>query len=196
MSRRLGATLDASSNHGFVDGVGAVAEEDVSGGARPARRRRAASGIPAEKIERQRASRLAQLVQQRENPDNATASRVTAGGALRRSHPYGFTELGTEDAVKAVTRDDMQAFWKQNFVPNNAALVVAGDITMAELKPLAEKAFGAWPKGTPGQPALGAPDDDDRARRSSWTSPARRRRSCASRPSARRDRRPTTRRSR
>ena len=33
----------------------------------------------------------------------------------------------------------MVAFWKQNFVPNNAALVVAGDITMAELRPLAEK---------------------------------------------------------
>ena len=56
-----------------------------------------------------------------------------------------------------MTRDDMVAFWKQNFVPNNAALVVAGDITMAELRPLAEKAFGAWQRGTPARPALGAP---------------------------------------
>ena len=38
----------------------------------------------------------------------------------------------------------MVAFWKQNFVPNNAALVVAGDISMAELQALAEKAFGGW----------------------------------------------------
>ena len=44
-------------------------------------------------------------------------------------HPYGYTEIGTEASNKAMTRDDMQAFWKQNFVPNNAALVVAGDIT-------------------------------------------------------------------
>ena len=51
----------------------------------------------------------------------------------------------------------MEAFWKQNFVPNNAALVVAGDISMSELRALAEKAFGAWQRGTPAQPALGAP---------------------------------------
>ena len=42
-------------------------------------------------------------------------------------------------------------------MPNNAALIVAGDITMAELRPLAEKAFGAWQRGTPARPALTAP---------------------------------------
>jgi zinc protease len=72
-------------------------------------------------------------------------------------HPYGFTELGTEASVKAIVRDDMLGFWKQNFVPNNAALVVSGDIVMAELRPLAEKAFGAWTAGTPARPVLGAP---------------------------------------
>src|SRR6185295_19374197 len=60
-------------------------------------------------------------------------------------------------STKAMTRDDMQAFWKQNFVPNNAALIVAGDITMAELRPLAEKAFSAWTAGTPAKPVLAAP---------------------------------------
>jgi zinc protease len=58
-------------------------------------------------------------------------------------HPYGYTELGTEASVRALTRDAMLNFWKQNFVPNNAALVVAGDITMAELRPMAEKVFGS-----------------------------------------------------
>jgi zinc protease len=73
------------------------------------------------------------------------------------SHPYGFTELGTESANKAITRDDMQKFWAQNFVPNNAALIVSGQISAADLRPLAEKAFGDWARGTPAQPALGAP---------------------------------------
>ena len=71
--------------------------------------------------------------------------------------------FGTEPAVKAVSRADMETFWKQNFVPNNAALVVAGDITMAELKPLAEKAFGAWPSGSPAKPVLGNPLNRHRA---------------------------------
>ncbi len=112
--------------------------------------------FPPQEIERQRASRLAQLVQQRENPGQL-AAKVMAAALYGDRHPYGFTEIGTEEAVKAVTRDDLQAFWRQNFVPNNAALVVAGEMTMAELKPLAEKAFAGWQPGTPARPALGAP---------------------------------------
>jgi zinc protease len=56
-----------------------------------------------------------------------------------------------------MTREDMLAFWKQNFVPNNAALVVAGDISMNELRALAEKTFGQWQRGTPAKPLLGSP---------------------------------------
>jgi|RhiMethySRZTD1v2_1073278.scaffolds.fasta_scaffold11197_4 zinc protease len=112
--------------------------------------------FPAQEIERQRASRLAALVQQRDNP-NQVAAQVTASALYGPKHPYGYAEIGTEAALKSVSRADMEAFWKQNFVPNNAALVVAGDISMAELKALAEKSFGGWQKGSPAQPALGAP---------------------------------------
>ncbi len=112
--------------------------------------------FPADEVERQRAGRLAQLVQQRQSAGQL-ASKVMASVLYGDKHPYGFTELGTEDAVKAFTREDLTAFWKQNFVPNNAALVVSGDIVMAELKPLAEKAFNVWTPGTPSRPVLGAP---------------------------------------
>ena len=112
--------------------------------------------FPADEIERQRASRLASLVQQRENP-NAVASAVMAAALYGPSHPYGYTELGSEASNKAMSRDDMQKFWSQNFVPKNAALVVSGQITVAELRPLVEKAFGDWQGEAPVQPALGAP---------------------------------------
>ena len=112
--------------------------------------------FPAEEIERQRASRLAGLVQQRDNPAQV-AAQVTAAALYGPKHPYGYSEVGTEASVKALSKDDMAAFWKQNFVPNNAALVVAGDISMDELRMLAEKSFGGWQAGTPAQPALGAP---------------------------------------
>ena len=112
--------------------------------------------FPESEVERQRANRLGQLVQQRENV-NALAGRISAGVLYGDRHPYGYTELGTEASVNAMTRDQLVAFWKQNFVPNNAALVVAGDITMAELRPLAEKAFGPWQQGTAARPSLGSP---------------------------------------
>jgi zinc protease len=112
--------------------------------------------FPAAEVDRQRASRLAQVVQQRDNPGQV-AAQVTAAALYGVRHPYGYSELGTEAAVKGITRDDMVAFWKQNFVPNNAALVVAGSISMAELRSLADKAFSAWTRGTPVTPSLGAP---------------------------------------
>jgi zinc protease len=112
--------------------------------------------FPAEEIERQRASRLAGLVQQRDNPAQV-AALVLASALYGTKHPYGYAEVGTEGSVKAVTRGDMDGFWKQNFVPNNAALVVAGDISLPELRALAEKSFGSWARGTPAQPNLGAP---------------------------------------
>jgi zinc protease len=113
--------------------------------------------FPADEIERQRTARLGQLVQQRENA-NALAAKIVANVVYGEGHPYGFTEVGTEASVKAMTRDQMVAFWRQNFVPNNAALVVAGDISMAELRGLADEAFAGWERGTPARPALTTPN--------------------------------------
>ncbi len=103
--------------------------------------------FPQEEVERIRAARLADLVQQRSNPA-LVAANVTSAALYGREHPYGFPGLGTADAIKKVTREDLLAFWKQNYVPSNAALVVAGSITLPELRKLAESTFGAWPPGT------------------------------------------------
>jgi zinc protease len=109
--------------------------------------------FPAEEIERQRASRLAQLVQQRDSAA-ALAGKITAAALYGPQHPYGYTEIGTEASVKTLGRSDMLGFWKEQYVPNNAALIVAGNISMEELRPVVEKAFGGWKPGTPRRPAL------------------------------------------
>ena len=113
--------------------------------------------FPADEIERQRASRLGQLVQRRDNPGQV-AAEVMASALYGPAHPYGYTEIGTESSMNAVMRDDMVAFWKQHFVPGNAALVVAGDISMRELRSLAEMAFAAWTGDAPRRTELGAAD--------------------------------------
>ena len=112
--------------------------------------------FPAEEVERQRKSRLANLIQQRENPSQV-ANNTMAAVLYGTAHPYGFPEIGTESSNSGMSRDDMQAFWRQNFVPNNAALIVSGQVTVAELRPIVEKAFGEWQRGTPAQPSLGNP---------------------------------------
>jgi zinc protease len=113
--------------------------------------------FPADEVDRQRASRLAQIVQQRDNPAQI-AAQVTSAALYGPRHPYGYSEIGTEESNKAITRADMEAFWRRNFVPNNAALVVAGDISMTELRALADTSFAAWQRGTPVTPALSSPD--------------------------------------
>jgi zinc protease len=112
--------------------------------------------FPEEEVTRQRASRLGNLAQQRENP-GAVANVAMFAALYGPGHPYGYVDLGTEASNKGITRDDMQKFWSQNFVPNNAALVVSGQVTVADLKPLVEKAFGDWQQGTPASPVPGEP---------------------------------------
>jgi zinc protease len=112
--------------------------------------------FPAQEIERQRASRLGSLAQQRDEP-SAVANAATFAALYGPSHPYGYLELGTEASNKGMSKDDLQAFWTQNFVPNNAALVVSGQITEADLRPLVEKSFGDWARGTPASPAIPTP---------------------------------------
>ncbi|WP_308924235.1 pitrilysin family protein [Janthinobacterium sp. J1-1] len=102
--------------------------------------------FPQEEVERQRASRIGNLAQQRENA-GFVAARVEAAALYGPKHPYGYIQLGTEAALKATTRADLQRFWQQHYVPNNAALIVSGDITESELKALAEARFGAWKAG-------------------------------------------------
>jgi zinc protease len=110
--------------------------------------------FPGEEVERQRAARLSDLIQRRSNPTTVAAT-VSAAAVYGASHPYGFTELGTEAANRAFSRDELQGFWKQHFVPGNAALVVAGALTLPELRRIVESALGAWPAGASAPISLG-----------------------------------------
>ena len=113
--------------------------------------------LPADEIERQRTSRLASLVQQREN-SGAVANAAMLAALYGAAHPYGYAELGTEASNRLMTREEMQQFWAKNFVPNNTALIVSGQIGTTELRPLVEKAFGDWEPGSARQRDLGQPE--------------------------------------
>ncbi len=114
------------------------------------------SNFPQAEIDRERANRIAEFAQQRQDPPSVAA--VAAVSALfGPASSYGYVELGTEVSVKGITRDDLVSFWTHGFVPNNAALVVAGNITESDLRALVTKAFGGWQKGTPPPSAIGSP---------------------------------------
>ena len=62
-------------------------------------------------------------------------------------HPYHNLTIGSPEDLGAATLLDVQAFYKSFYLPNNATLVVAGDIDPAETKRLVEKYFGPIPRG-------------------------------------------------
>ena len=61
---------------------------------------------------------------------------------LYRSHPYRRPVLGFADEMSRLTRQDAIAFYRRFYAPNNAILVVAGDVTPEEVKTLAEATYG------------------------------------------------------
>jgi zinc protease len=62
-------------------------------------------------------------------------------------HPYGTPPLGNEATVKALTRDDLAAYHRTYFKPNNGTLLIVGDTTLAEIVPELEKRLAPWKAG-------------------------------------------------
>lgn len=113
--------------------------------------------FPTAEVERQRAARIGALTQQRDNPE-LVAAVASAGALYGAKHPYGYGQLGTEQAIRAVTRDDLYQFWRRHYLPTNAALIVSGDITLDELRALATSRFGGWPRAVPAPLVMGDPE--------------------------------------
>lgn len=63
-------------------------------------------------------------------------------------HPYRWPTIGKEIShIEEATMEDVKGFFKRYYVPNNAILVVAGDVTVEQVKSLSEKWFGSIPRG-------------------------------------------------
>jgi zinc protease len=116
--------------------------------------------FPQSEIERVRSERLTGIVQEKDEPFSL-ATRVLTSALYGSRHSYGYPDSGSTESIKAISRDDLEHFWKQNYFPDDAALVVTGNIKLAALKPLLEKQFSAWKPGRPAPAAMGSPETTD-----------------------------------
>ncbi|MEM9223892.1 MAG: pitrilysin family protein [Pseudomonadota bacterium] len=69
--------------------------------------------------------------------------------ALYVNHPYGDPVIGWPDEVAALDHEDALDFYRDHYRPSNAVLVVAGDVTVDEIKKLSQETYGAIPAGDP-----------------------------------------------
>jgi len=85
------------------------------------------------------------------NPSALLDEQMNA--VLHQSHPYKIPVIGWEHEMAKLSPGDAMAFYKRNYAPNNAILIVAGDVTPEDVKKLAEDTYGK----IPANPAVGAP---------------------------------------
>ncbi|OHC79188.1 MAG: zinc protease, partial [Rhodospirillales bacterium RIFCSPLOWO2_01_FULL_65_14] len=125
--------------------------------------------------------RLVVLEERRMRTDNNPSARLQeqVNAALFLNYPYRRPVIGWEHEIKALDRKRVIDFYKRWYAPNNAILVVTGDITADALKPLAEKYYGVIPAGPkiernrPTEPPQSAARrvalEDPRVRQPSWS---------------------------
>ena len=69
-----------------------------------------------------------------------------------KGHPYSWSTIGSMEDLTAASHEDVQQFFRTYYAPNNASLVIGGDIEVEKTKALVEQWFGEVPRGTPVPP--------------------------------------------
>ena len=96
------------------------------------------------------------------NPNGRLVEQMDA--ALYLNHPYGRPVIGWRSEIESLGRDDALAFYRRFYTPNNAIVVIAGDVTPEEVKADAEETYGKIapraeiaPRRRPSEPVQEAP---------------------------------------
>lgn len=77
------------------------------------------------------------------NPSSLLGEQVAT--VLYQNHPYRNPIIGWRKEIERLTRTDLLDFYRDWYAPNNAILVISGDVTVEEVRPLAEKYYGVIP---------------------------------------------------
>jgi len=108
--------------------------------------------FPEQDFARLRDSHLAEIKIERTQPE--AVADVVVHRVLYGHHTYGHPLSGDEASLAGITRQDVRAFYDAYIRPNNAALIVVGDVHAADVVAKLDKAFASWnPCATPARPA-------------------------------------------
>lgn len=118
--------------------------------------------LPEDGLERVRAERLNDIIQQRNDPGAIAGKRFAS--LLYGNGAYGNSIGGNADSVARITLDDVSRFYREHYIPNHSSVVVSGDIDAAGAVALVTRVLGDWERGTePPRPTV-APRPIDASR--------------------------------
>ncbi|HKZ68016.1 MAG TPA: pitrilysin family protein, partial [Chitinophagaceae bacterium] len=95
---------------------------------------------------------LLRLEQAKESPRSVIGSYFDK--FMYGDHAYGNIISGTISSVSGLTREDIKKFYKENYIPNGAAISIAGDFNSKEMKAIATKLFSEWKQGKQANAAI------------------------------------------
>ncbi|MBV9475728.1 MAG: insulinase family protein [Acidobacteria bacterium] len=101
--------------------------------------------LPEDGLERVRAERLNEILQQRNEPAAIAGKRFAS--LLYGTGAYGNSVIGNADSVARITIDDVRQFHAQHYLPNNSSVVVCGDVTPDDALALVTRVLGDWQPG-------------------------------------------------
>jgi zinc protease len=89
------------------------------------------------------------LEERRSRIDNEPGSQLweMIGATMFLNHPYRRPVIGWEHEIRQLSAEGALAFYRRWYAPNNAILIVAGDVSADEVRPLAERYYGVIPRG-------------------------------------------------
>ncbi|MBN2302642.1 MAG: insulinase family protein [Lentisphaerae bacterium] len=93
--------------------------------------------FPEKEIEKEKIIQIAAISRQRDRPMHV--AQMELAKALFPDHPYRWSPLGTEETVKAISRNNLVEHWKKHVTAGNITISVFGDITQAQAETLCQK---------------------------------------------------------
>lgn len=107
------------------------------------------------------------IEERRSRVDNRPAAQLDEHmeAALYMHHPYRVPVIGWQHELKTLTVQDALDFFKIHYAPNNAILIIAGDVTLDEVRLLAEKYYGVIPSNPAIKPRVRLQEPPQRAAR-------------------------------
>jgi zinc protease len=119
------------------------------------------ASFPAEECEKEKSVILREMSMNRDDPDRELGKLLWQ--TAYTVHPYRVPVIGYKDIFQGITRDDLVAFFRRNYVPDNMIVVLVGDLNAAEVEQAVRQTFAAMPRRPrtpvvlPAEPAQQAP---------------------------------------
>lgn len=148
----LGATLNATTSRDWMHLYTTVASRYWQNALEVVADAVQNSTLRPEDVEREQMIILDELARAADDPVRDANQRLAE--LLFQKHPYRLPVAATRDSIIRIQREQIVEFYRKYYVPNNASLVIVGDVTEAEAFAAAEKLFGGWKRRDIAEPEL------------------------------------------